>query len=310
MPTFSLPALSNNLFYDGTPVRANDVCVPVLFLVDANGKISSVQGGPIVINDILNPHISGFTVVQTNQTYEFLPSAGTVVDDASGTLRVYHVVTAAPSDSNALSNIVNTFGEGFGFSNVEGYTRGSNLALSDLGLTTSNVFDAGAFREIIEGDSVYSYILVQDPNGRLFEVSQNVGIVEDYTPPTLSNMSVGTIDETTVDIAWDPVYDGGDQAVLADTKVHVGVYASASSPAASDIVNATGAIRTVVVNDGKSTTTLTVGDGSPGNDALDDSTPYHFYSTAEDDNGNLSVVQYLTATTLPEFFVSVLQKFP
>lgn len=298
MPTFSLPALSNSLFYDGTPVRANDICVPVLFLVDANGKISSVQGDPITINDVLNPVVSGFTVIQTNQTYQFSPSAGTVVDDASGTLRVYHVVTASPSDSNALSNIVNTHSEGFGFSNVVGYTRGSNLTLQDLGLTTSNIFDAGAFREITEGDSVYSYILVQDPNGRLFEVSQNFGIVDDYTPPTLSNMSVGTVTESKVNISWDPVYDGGDLAILADTKVHVGVYSTAANPPATDVVNATGAVRTVLVNDGKTTTTLAVGDGSPGNDLLDGSTPYHFYTTAEDDNGNLSVVQYLTATTL------------
>ena len=44
MPTYSLPTLTASVFYDGTPIADGDECVPVVFVVDSNGKTASVQG--------------------------------------------------------------------------------------------------------------------------------------------------------------------------------------------------------------------------------------------------------------------------
>lgn len=55
MPTFSLPTLSNASFHDGTPISVGDECVPVVFVVDSNGKTVSAQGSPITISSSATP---------------------------------------------------------------------------------------------------------------------------------------------------------------------------------------------------------------------------------------------------------------
>lgn len=49
MPTFSLPTLTASVFSDGTAIADGDTCVPVVFVVDSNGKTASAQGPPIVV---------------------------------------------------------------------------------------------------------------------------------------------------------------------------------------------------------------------------------------------------------------------
>eukprot|EP00873_Tetraselmis_striata_P027108 jgi/Tetstr1/447372/TSEL_034809.t1 len=304
MPVIPVPAMSNATFFDGTPLAANDVCVPMILIVDSNGKMASYRGNPITLQDVRDPEVAGFEVAQAPATYAFAPSGGQASDDASGTLTVYHVVSTALETAASLSNIVTAFGEGFGVAGVASYAANSAVSLSALsGLGTSNVYDSGAglFRDIAEGDSVYSHILVEDPNGRVASASQFVPLVQDITPPAFSGgPTVLSTNQTSATVSW-TLADAGDAAAGAATPLYLGVYTSdASPPSAQDVVDGAGAafLRRIVVADGKATGTEVVGDASPASDAaLSPATPYYVYVVAEDSVGNRTARQDLVVTT-------------
>jgi hypothetical protein len=47
MPTFSLPTLTASVFSDGTVISPGATCIPVVFVVDSNGKTVSFRGSPV-----------------------------------------------------------------------------------------------------------------------------------------------------------------------------------------------------------------------------------------------------------------------
>eukprot|EP00873_Tetraselmis_striata_P027015 jgi/Tetstr1/447279/TSEL_034716.t1 len=278
--------MSNATFFDGTPLAPNDVCVPMILVVDSNGKMASYRGNPITVQDVRDPDVAGFEVAQAPATYTFAPSAGTVSDDASGTIAVYHVVSTALETAASLSNIVTAFGEGFGVASVAAYAANSSVSLSALsGLGTSNVHDSGAgsFRPVAEGDSVYSHILVEDPNGRMAAVSQFVDHVQDYTPPAgLDGVGIGMVTSTSVQVTGlSGITDGGG---LATVTVHHNI---------SDTLT------------GATSAAIAVTGGAVASDAftlssLDDATPYYLWVSAEDAAGNAAAAVRIGSAETPD----------
>lgn len=304
MPTFSVPALSNTVFFDGTPLGPNDVCIPMILVVDANGKIASYRGNPVTLQDVVDPEVVGFTVAQGLANYEFNPSGGLASDDASGTLKIYHVIsTSAVETTASLSNIVNTFADGFGFSNI-GYAANSNIELAALStLGTSNVYETGSFREITEGDSVYSYILVEDPNGRLTLVNQFVDPVQDYTPPVFASPLVASAsNENNFRLDW-VITDAGDTAASANTSLYIGLYSNAISPTTQSVINQDHPdhIQTIFVTDAKTQTFEVIGNGTPSGDApLTPASTYYIYAAAVDSSGNQQPTPSFLSVTTPD----------
>eukprot|EP00873_Tetraselmis_striata_P026898 jgi/Tetstr1/447162/TSEL_034599.t1 len=286
MPVIPVPAMSNATFFDGTPLAPNDVCVPMILVVDGNGKIASYRGNTVTMQDVRDPEVAGFEVAQAPATYTFAPSAGTVSDDASGTIAVYHVVSTALETAASLSNIVTAFGEGFGVASVAAYAANSSVSLSALsGLGTSNVHDSGAgsFRPVAEGDSVYSHILVEDPNGRMAAVSQFVDHVQDYTPPAgLDGVGIGMVTSTSVQVTGlSGITDGGG---LATVTVHHNI---------SDTLT------------GATSAAIAVTGGAVASDAftlssLDDATPYYLWVSAEDAAGNAAAAVRIGSAETPD----------
>ena len=205
MPTFSVPALSASQLIDGTPLGPNQTVVPVMLVVDANGKIASFRGAEITLADVVAPTISSHTVAQGASDYVFKPS-GSVSDDADGTLEIYHIITTATKTQPELEAIINTSTAGTNYMKVENtsYVAGATVDIFLEALGTSQVLDEGSFRDIAEGDSVFSYVVAKDaglngsPNYTVSEV--NVGTVADHTPPTFGELGFGTITKDTIQI--------------------------------------------------------------------------------------------------------------
>jgi hypothetical protein len=105
--------------------------------------------------------------------------------------------------------------------------------------------------------------------------------------------------ESTVTVAW-TLTDAGDTAKTADTPLYIGVYTSASDPTAQNVVDGGGVdfLRRITITDGKTTSSETIGDFSPGSDsALSPATTYYVYVVAADSAGNQTARQDLVATT-------------
>eukprot|EP00873_Tetraselmis_striata_P027040 jgi/Tetstr1/447304/TSEL_034741.t1 len=108
MPVFSVPAMSNNVFFDGTPLKANDVCVPVLFFVDANGKNASYTGAPITIRDASGPTLAGaLAAAATGPTAITVSGLGSWTDEESGLASVaVYCGETDPADSATFAEWV------------------------------------------------------------------------------------------------------------------------------------------------------------------------------------------------------------
>eukprot|EP00873_Tetraselmis_striata_P033811 jgi/Tetstr1/454075/TSEL_040994.t1 len=294
MPLFTIPALSTDTYHNGAPVMPGDRTVPFLVVVDANNKTAFDGAG-----------------------YTFTPSAGTVRDNTSEDVVVYHVVALAGQgvlSAAALLAIVQAPANagGFGTATISDNTPGQEVALSGLsGLGTNKVYDGvgGAFRDIAHGDTVRSYLLATNPStnadsaGTTLAASAPVfpGLVADHTPPAFTaGPTVSSTNETSATVSW-ALADAGDAAAGAATPLYLGVYTSdASPPSAQDVVDGAGAafLRRIDIADGKATGSEVVGDSSPGSDAaLSPATTYYVYVVAEDSAGNRTARQDLVATT-------------
>ena len=119
MPLFPFPVLAINAYNDGSQVRPGDVAIPFVFIVDGNGKMSSIRGDPITIQPPPAPLISAeYSVSQSVGIYEFKPSLGKISRDKSGLLKVYLVLTSQNTTANALGDVIESAANGYAGTDV------------------------------------------------------------------------------------------------------------------------------------------------------------------------------------------------
>ena len=317
MPTFNIGQLSSGVYYDGTPVRPNQSVVPVLLVVDSNGKTASLKGDPITIVDVVPPLVTG-TLSQTQGAtdYKITPSGLTISDDANGVLKVYHILATSLLTDATLTSIIGNVSfvalVDYGFNQNLSYVAGTSpsIVTSDItGLRVSKVYTGSSFREITHGDSIVSHVLAVDPNGLKTLKTTAARRVTDYTAPTLSGFTLGTVAGGSVSVSWNAVLDAGDDAITpaTATNVYVGVYTANNNTlftaTPSKIVEGgsatgiTGFVRLISISN-EATTTLNIGNGGDGGAALVNGTNYFIYAVARDAASNYSTVSSVTSTTL------------
>lgn len=167
MPLFNIPPLSSSKYHDGTDIAPGDNVVPYLVIVDANNKITVIKSNSIILPDTGSPVITGFEVTQGVSDYVFTPSAGSVIDNTSGNIDVYHIVVIAsetPLTSSTLLTLATSQPGNVGSHTVVSNTPGSNVPVSEMSLATSKVYvGSNTFREIAEGDEIVNYLLAVGP---------------------------------------------------------------------------------------------------------------------------------------------------
>lgn len=310
MPLFNIGQLSSGVYYDGKQIRPNDSVVPVLLVVDGNGKTASLKGDPITIADVVPPLVLG-TLEQTQgvSNYKITPSGLTISDDANGVLKVYHVLaTSLLTDATIASIIANPSFVAlmdYGFNQNQTYVAGTSPSIVTSAITgVSRVYisTTNSFREIKHGDSIISHVLAVDPNGLKTLKTTSSRRVTDYTAPTFTGFSIGTIAGGSISVSWSSVEDAGDDAINQETTVYVGVYTSAKglevgNPSTITSITPTGSERLITITN-EATQSVNIGNGGQGGAPLDNATTYHIYAVARDAANNYSTVSYYTATTL------------
>lgn len=242
------------------------------------------------IADVNGPSLTGLSVDQQSGVYEIRPTAGTVTDDADGTLSLYLVLSLtsglSPPSVKAIVD-AGVAGTDFGYAQIAGYVAGTEISISNYAaaLGTHKVHVSGAvFRDVKEGDTVYPCLLAVDASANMSTAPVSaISPVQDRTAPTLSGFAATSSNEVSLTLEWN-VSDGGDAAAGSNTPMYIGLYSSASAPTTSQVVAGAGTdfLRSITIANSRTTASTVVGNDTP----LAPSTTYYLYAVAVDSSGN------------------------
>ena len=146
MPIYSVPSMSINKYQDSSRIAPGDEVVPIILVVDEDGRMTSLQGETIKIRDKSPPVLSPLSI--SNQT----PTTITVSLQSSETGTV-HMVLSTSELSDVRSSDVKT-------ASLDGIVSSTSLSV------TENVLDTHDF-SVSPATAYYIYLAAEDETGNL-----------------------------------------------------------------------------------------------------------------------------------------------
>jgi hypothetical protein len=298
---------------------------PVLIIADG-AKCTVIRGTPVDLSDITPPLVTGYDVAQlSGASYAFAPSAGSLTDNASGAVALYHLLAdAALPDAAAFLAVLaaDTANTKVARASIPNYVRGTYAPLAPLAssLAASNLYSvaAGTWSTVTQATlSVVPHLLVRDAGGQTTMATRGLVAavsVADRTAPLFAGFTSSVAAARAVQLPWPAATDGRDAAV----KLHIAAYLvdPGSALTAEQVKAGTGAftpVSRVSLPDATYVTSYTYGAGPLGEAQLADGKAHHFRAVAEDAAGNLGAVRSLSVTTLdvtPPTFVAFAKGTP
>jgi hypothetical protein len=261
---------------------------------DARNNLSAAVGSAVVKTlDGAAPSLAAFDATQNAGTYAFSATAGTVVDNAPGPLKLYLVMASAQQTTAQLQAIGKAALLAPAKNEAYAYAANAVAAVSATGLTTTQYWTGTAFADVSDTapsapHQLWGHLLVLDASGNAASARTAVAkTVADRTAPSLGSFSAGMADASSVDLNWSGVSDsraGALSLIIGAYSAAIAVNASAITAANLEAGTGAGFVSKVTIADAVGTTYANYAAG-----LLSGST-YHFCAAAKDAAGNYSAV--------------------